>query len=86
MRATMFAVSLSACLVTTASATRLDDAAPPENNSSAFPQLALQCLFVKEQIIGSMVVCYFNCGVGGQQQIVTETLRFPATCPLFIDV
>jgi hypothetical protein len=48
---------------------------------------AVQCLNIKSEQVGSTVICYFECSLGGGQvRIFTRTYSFPQTCPLYIDM
>jgi hypothetical protein len=49
-------------------------------------QLAVQCLFAKQEVMGSTVICTYACPTDGGTRMVTQSLRFPATCPLYINV
>jgi hypothetical protein len=51
--------------------------------------LALQCVNIKTEYMGSTLVCYFSCRVNAQDQIIKQ--NYPnsnphATCPLYIEV
>lgn len=45
-------------------------------------QQAMQCLFKSEATLGNSKICYFDCN----GTIVTTTVPWYQTCPLFIDV
>ena len=45
-------------------------------------QQAMQCLFKSETMLGNSKICYFDCN----GTVITMTIPWYQTCPLFINV